>query len=80
MCIVFFKITVLPDNRRVLQLAANRDEFAARPTRRLALEQDTELICGRDLQRGGTWLAFHSASGRFAFLTNVRIASDLLKY
>mmetsp|Transcript_3237 Transcript_3237/g.5180 ORF Transcript_3237/g.5180 Transcript_3237/m.5180 type:complete len:508 (+) Transcript_3237:22-1545(+) len=79
MCIVFFKITVLPDNRRVLQLAANRDEFAARPTRRLALEQDTELICGRDLQRGGTWLAFHSTSGRFAFLTNVRVASDLLK-
>lgn len=53
-------------------LAANRDEFLARPA---APAQwwpgDTALLAGRDLEAGGTWLGVRR-SGRFAALTNYR--------
>ena len=57
-----------------LVIAANRDEFLARPTAPLAswISPDGAIIVGgRDLQNGGTWMGF-SPSGRFAMLTNVR--------
>lgn len=55
-------------------LAANRDEFAARPAARLGWwdgEGLPPILGGRDLQAGGTWLGL-TAHGRLAFLTNVR--------
>lgn len=57
-----------------LVIAANRDEFWARPTTPLALWQTPRgrtVLSGRDLRAGGTWMGA-SPGGRVAFLTNVR--------
>lgn len=55
-------------------LAANRDEFHARPTREAHWWPDKpDVLGGRDLQAGGTWLALHR-QGRFATVTNFRDA------
>lgn len=55
-----------------LLLAANRDEFYERPTREAhAWEDDPAIFGGRDLEAGGTWMAFR-ADGRWAALTNYR--------
>ncbi len=57
-----------------LILAANRDEFHARPTQSARWWADKpDILGGRDLQAGGTWLAV-SRSGRFATVTNFRDA------
>ena len=57
-----------------LLLAGNRDEFHARPTAALDWWQDhSDILGGRDLEAGGTWLAVHR-DGRFAALTNFRDA------
>jgi uncharacterized protein with NRDE domain len=53
-------------------IAANRDEFHARsaePAHWWATEP--QILAGRDLQAGGTWLGM-TRSGRFAALTNYR--------
>src|SRR5579863_4923034 len=55
-----------------LVLAANRDEFHARPSAALARWPDAEVIGGRDLREGGGWLAL-SPAGRLAAVTNVRV-------
>lgn len=56
-----------------LLLAANRDEFFARPTAPLhEWPEHPGLYAGRDLQAGGTWLGVCQSTGRFAALTNVR--------
>jgi uncharacterized protein with NRDE domain len=55
-------------------VAANRDEFLARPTAPLSQWQSPSgatVLAGRDLRDGGTWMGF-SPNGRFAMLTNVR--------
>lgn len=55
-----------------LLVAANRDEYYARPTRRADWwPENPVLLAGRDLQAGGTWLGV-SRSGRIALVTNVR--------
>lgn len=54
-----------------LVVAANRDEFHARPTAPLAI-WDNGVIAGRDLEAGGTWLGVNEA-GRFALVTNFRL-------
>lgn len=55
-----------------LVVAANRDEFLARPTAAAALWPDAPpLVAGRDLEAGGTWLGI-APNGRFAAVTNVR--------
>lgn len=70
MCLIVFAWR--PGNARPLIVAANRDEFYARPT--LALSQWDEapgVHAGRDLEAGGTWLGL-GPQGRFAALTNIR--------
>ena len=53
-------------------IAANRDEFHGRPAVRAAFWDDRpDILGGRDLQAGGTWLGV-SRSGRFAVVTNYR--------
>lgn len=72
MCLIAFAIGMQPD--MPLLLAANRDEFFDRPTapwHRWALPCGTEVLGGRDLRGGGTWLGV-SLSARVAMLTNVR--------
>lgn len=55
-----------------LVVAANRDEFFARPTAEAARWPDApQVAAGRDLEAGGTWLGI-AAGGRFAAVTNVR--------
>lgn len=70
MCLMAFDWR--PGTARPLVLAANRDEFHARPTRALhRWSASEEILAGRDEQAGGTWLAVRR-DGRFAALTNVR--------
>ncbi len=55
-----------------LVVAANRDEFHARPTAPLCRWPDApDIIGGLDLEAGGTWLGIRQ-DGRFAAVTNVR--------
>jgi len=55
-----------------LVIAANRDEFFARPARAAHWWDDApDVFGGRDLQAGGSWMAI-TRGGRFAMVTNVR--------
>jgi len=70
MCLIVFAWR--PEHDVPLLLAANRDEFYARPTLPLAAWEDApQVLAGRDLQAGGTWLGL-GPGGRFAALTNIR--------
>lgn len=72
MCLIVLAIG--QDPGYPLILAANRDEFHARPTRNAGWWSDRPgTFGGRDLQAGGAWLALHR-SGRFATVTNYRDA------
>jgi uncharacterized protein with NRDE domain len=53
-----------------LVIAANRDEYHARPTAPAAWWPD-DILAGRDLRAGGTWFGV-TRSGRVALLTNYR--------
>ncbi len=53
-----------------LMIAANRDEYHARPSAKAQFWNDKPaILAGRDLQAGGTWLGI-SKYGRFAAVTN----------
>lgn len=70
MCLIVFAWKLLP--HCPLMLAANRDEFFARPTQAAGWWDDhPHVYAGRDLQAGGTWLGINR-SGRVAALTNIR--------
>jgi len=72
MCLLV--IAVRQHEKLPLIVAGNRDEFHARPTQRAHWWPDhTDVLGGRDLQAGGTWLAMHR-NGRFATVTNYRDA------
>jgi uncharacterized protein with NRDE domain len=59
-----------------LILTANRDEFFARETASLAFWEDApDVLAGRDLEKGGTWLGI-TRHGRFAAITNYRDANS----
>jgi uncharacterized protein with NRDE domain len=57
-----------------LLVAANRDEFHARPAAPLSRWPEG-FIAGRDLEAGGTWMGA-TADGRFAAVTNHRDPRD----
>ena len=70
MCLIVFAWR--PDHATPLIVAANRDEFYARPSLPLAAWPEAPQVhAGRDLEAGGTWLGI-GADGRFAALTNIR--------
>ena len=69
MCLIVVANRV--NDRHALVVAANRDERHARPSSGADWWSDApELLGGRDLQAGGTWLAV-DRSGRFAAVTNI---------
>ena len=69
MCLIAFAHQVHPDYP--LLLSANRDEFRDRPTQRMHWWPNMQLLAGKDLQAGGTWLGLHE-DGRWAAVTNYR--------
>lgn len=74
MCLIVLSIGQHPEFPLIL--AANRDEFHARPTKEARWWPDKpDIVGGRDLQAGGTWLALHR-NGRFATVTNFRDAQQ----
>ncbi len=73
MCLVVLAFDVRPDVP--LLVVANRDEFHGRPAQDAGWWPDMpDVLGGRDLQAGGTWLAVHR-NGRFATVTNFRDAA-----
>jgi len=70
MCLILFAWQTHP--RYPLVVAANRDEFHNRPTAAADYwKESPQLLAGRDLQAGGTWLGM-TKQGRFAAITNYR--------
>src|SRR5689334_6536425 len=70
MCLIALAHRTHP--RWPLVIAANRDEFFARPARGAHWWHDApDVFGGRDLQAGGSWMAI-TRGGRFAMVTNVR--------
>ncbi len=55
-----------------LLLAANRDEFYARPALAATWwEEAPQVYAGKDIEAGGTWMGINK-QGRFAAITNIR--------
>lgn len=75
MCLIALAWKAHPDFPLIV--AANRDEFHARPTAPSAWWGDApQLFAGRDLQSGGTWMGV-TRTGRFCALTNVRDPGEM---
>ncbi|MEQ8264700.1 NRDE family protein [Pseudohaliea sp.] len=69
MCLVLLALGARPG--LPLVVAANRDEFHARPSAAAHRWPGAAgVVAGRDLEAGGTWLGV-GAGGRFAAVTNV---------
>ncbi|AOY88733.1 hypothetical protein BKP64_11425 [Marinobacter salinus] len=72
MCLIAF--TLGQSSHFPLVVAANRDEFFRRPTAPMhwwQTDSGFDILAGRDLQSGGTWLAV-SPEGAVSAVTNVR--------
>ena len=70
MCLIVFAWKQSADTP--LLLAANRDEFYARPALAAAWwEEAPHVYAGKDLEAGGTWMGINK-QGRFAAITNIR--------
>jgi uncharacterized protein with NRDE domain len=70
MCLILLAWQVR--SRHALVVAANRDEFHARPAAPAAFWPDQPaILAGRDLEARGTWMGI-SRSGKFAAVTNYR--------
>lgn len=74
MCLIVLAWRVRPDFPLIV--AANRDEFHARPAERARFWRDQPaILAGRDLEAKGAWMGV-SRSGRFAAVTNYRGGRD----
>lgn len=70
MCLILVAWQAHPDFPLIV--AANRDEFYARASSPAGRWPEApQVIAGRDLEAGGTWLGI-TEQGRFAAITNVR--------
>lgn len=77
MCLITFAYKAHP--KYDLILLANRDEFYARPARKAKFwteEGLPNLLAGKDLEAGGTWMGIEKG-GRWGALTNYRDLSLL---
>lgn len=74
MCLILLALRAHPDYPLIV--AANRDEYFDRPTRAAGFwPEQPQLLAGRDLQAGGSWLGINRR-GQFAAVTNVRNGHD----
>lgn len=69
MCILFIAKEQHPDYPVII--CANRDEFHHRPSQDMHWWPKHNILAGKDLQAGGTWLGLNTA-GDFSALTNFR--------
>lgn len=81
MCIIFFIANEnATDGQYKLILAANRDEFFARPALQAApWKEDNSVIGGRDMEpgrEGGTWLAISAKDNVFKFGALLNITGE----
>ncbi|MDD5712842.1 MAG: NRDE family protein [Smithellaceae bacterium] len=75
MCLILFSYRCHPSYPLIL--AANRDEFYDRPAEGISFwKESPEMVAGRDLKEGGTWLGM-TRGGRLAALTNYRDPASL---
>jgi uncharacterized protein with NRDE domain len=75
MCLIFIAKNKHPDLPFIL--AANRDEFFARPSQKAHFwPSEPYMLAGKDLQASGTWLGL-TRDGLLATVTNVRSAKDM---
>ena len=69
MCILFIAVEQHPEYPIII--CANRDEFHQRQTQNMHWWPEKNILAGKDLQAGGTWLGVNS-EGYFSALTNFR--------
>lgn len=70
MCLIFFALKHHPGYKFIL--AGNRDEFYARRTAPASFWLEApNVVAGRDLEAGGTWLGM-SKTGKICMVTNYR--------
>lgn len=70
MCVILTSFKTHPTYKLIV--AANRDEFHARPAAPAGFwSDDDDILGGRDLEAGGTWLGVNR-KGHFAAVTNYR--------
>lgn len=70
MCLILFSWNKHPVYKLVL--AANRDEFFKRPTKKAHFWRNASTVfAGKDLVAGGTWMGINK-SGKFGAVTNYR--------
>lgn len=75
MCLILLANNYHPDYKLIL--AANRDEFYHRKTLAATFwEEHPELLGGKDLEAGGTWLGI-TKKGKLGMLTNYRDLKNL---
>ena len=76
MCLIAFAFKCHPDYDLIV--AANRDEFYARPTSPAHFWEDRpSILAGRDLQAGGTWMGVSKKKADFQPVTNYRDKSNI---
>ena len=74
MCLILVAARVHPGFPLIV--AANRDEYHARPSETAGFWKERPgILAGRDLQAGGSWMGV-SRNGRFAAVTNYRGGRD----
>ena len=77
MCILFIANKLRDDYPLII--AANRDEFYARPTAPSSFwKSHPQLLAGQDLEANGTWMGV-TRNGNIAALTNVRDPHNINK-
>ncbi|MGV8059272.1 MAG: NRDE family protein [Smithellaceae bacterium] len=70
MCLILFAYKIHPTYPLIV--AANRDEFYDRRSSPVEFWEDApQILAGRDLKAGGTWLGI-TREGKFAAITNYR--------
>ncbi len=69
MCLLLISYETHPKYKLII--AANRDEFYNRPALPAKFWENNNILAGKDLRAGGTWLGI-TRTGRFAAITNYR--------